>query len=292
MWTFRAPNNMNRLQRVERWLAVIFLSLSVSALLLFGLSAFRSRGADPHNAVAAIAAAVADAASAQTPSEETYLEVTDGCGPYFQGTCVNVRSGPGSDYADVGNLRSGMVLRVGETRVRDGHTWYRVVFDESVRYPDRISKEWWVAGDYVRIFQHQGPQELAPNETASSTKHIVVDRGDQMLYAYDGDTLFMQEPISSGLDGTPTPRGTFHIFKKTPSRYMQGPLPGVSDQYYDLPGVPWDLYFTHEGAAIHGAYWHDKFGEQWSHGCVNLPVEKARELYEWADLGTPVTVHD
>ena len=71
---------------------------------------------------------------------------------------------------------------------------------------------------------------------------------------------------------------------------MQGPLPGVSDQYYDLPGVPWDLYFTKDGAVIHGAYWHDHFGEQWSHGCVNLPTDKAKELYLWAAVGIPVTV--
>ena len=73
---------------------------------------------------------------------------------------------------------------------------------------------------------------------------------------------------------------------------MQGPVPGVSDDAYDLPGVPWDLYFTHGGAVIHGAYWHDKFGEPWSHGCVNLPLQKAKELYLWADVGTPVTVQD
>ena len=73
---------------------------------------------------------------------------------------------------------------------------------------------------------------------------------------------------------------------------MQGPLLGVSDQYYDLPGVPWDLYFTEQGGAIHGAYWHDKFGKRWSHGCVNLPLEEAKKLYEWADVGTPVVVRD
>ena len=73
---------------------------------------------------------------------------------------------------------------------------------------------------------------------------------------------------------------------------MQGPLPGISDQYYDLPGVPWNLYFTEQGAVIHGAYWHDHFGERWSHGCVNLPAEVAHKLYEWADLGTPVIVQD
>jgi lipoprotein-anchoring transpeptidase ErfK/SrfK len=73
---------------------------------------------------------------------------------------------------------------------------------------------------------------------------------------------------------------------------MQGPIEGISTQYYDLPGVPWDLYFTNEGAVFHGAYWHDEFGKVHSNGCVNLPVAKAKELYAWADLGTQVVVRD
>ena len=103
----------------------------------------------------------------------------------------------------------------------------------------------------------------------------------------------MDVDISTGLALTPTPRGTFTIFKKTPSRYMQGPLPNLSDQQrYDLPGVPWNLYFTQGGAVIHGAYWHDSFGARYSHGCVNLSPDNARKLYEWADLGTTVIVKD
>ena len=71
---------------------------------------------------------------------------------------------------------------------------------------------------------------------------------------------------------------------------MQGPIPGVSTQVYDLPGVPWNLYFTAGGSVIHGAYWHDHFGKPWSHGCVNLPPQKAKELYLWAPIGIKVTV--
>ena len=73
---------------------------------------------------------------------------------------------------------------------------------------------------------------------------------------------------------------------------MQGPLPGISDQVYDLPGVPWNLYFTEDGGAIHGAYWHNNFGQPWSHGCVNVPLKEAEELYNWAEPGTVVTVTD
>ena len=102
----------------------------------------------------------------------------------------------------------------------------------------------------------------------------------------------MEMVISTGLELTPTPRGTFSVFKKTPSRYMQGPLPGLPYDYYDLPGVPWNLYFTHEGAVIHGAYWHNSFGSRYSHGCVNLPPDEAKKLYDWAVLGTTVIVQD
>jgi lipoprotein-anchoring transpeptidase ErfK/SrfK len=102
----------------------------------------------------------------------------------------------------------------------------------------------------------------------------------------------MDIPISTGLELTPTPRGEFKVYLKTPTRYMQGPLPGISNQYYDLPGVPWNLYFTKEGAVIHGAYWHQSFGKPYSHGCVNVDPLLARTLYEWTDLGTSVVVRD
>ncbi|MBI2037152.1 MAG: L,D-transpeptidase family protein [Candidatus Liptonbacteria bacterium] len=221
-----------------------------------------------------------------------YIEVIDGCGPYFNGPCLNVRSGPGQDYDKVTRLRKGIVLKVGGRVVRDGQTWYKIVFDEWIRYPERVTGDWYVAADYVRILLDEGERDLADGAAASSTKRIVVDRSEQMLYAYEDGELFMSEPISTGIELTPTPRGTFTIFKKTPSRYMQGPLPGISEKYYDLPGVPWNLYFSQQGAVIHGAYWHDQFGKPWSSGCVNMPLAEAQKLYTWADVGTTVVVRD
>ncbi len=225
------------------------------------------------------------------PKPRQYIEITESCGPYFDGACVNARSGPSLAAPSVLKLRTGIVLRVNGTVEADGHTWYKVIFDEWLRYPAR-AKDVYVAADYVREFLDIGPQDLKKGSVSTSTKRIVVDRSDQELTAYEGDTVFMRVRISTGLDLTPTPRGTFTVFRKTPSRYMQGPIPGISDQEYDLPGVPWNLYFTEQGGAIHGAYWHDHFGEPWSHGCVNLPLDKAKELYAWADLGTKVLVRD
>lgn len=219
-----------------------------------------------------------------------YVEIIDSCGPHYEGVCVNARSGPGTTFGSVAKLRNGVVLRVAEKVEAEGREWYKIIFKEYLLYPERVTSSWYVAADYARPFSNEGPKELLSGQTSS--KRIVVDLSEQKIYAYDGEELFMEEKVSTGTKELPTPRGTFTIFKKTPSRFMQGPIPNLSDDFYDLPGVSWNMYFTNRGAAIHGAYWHDDFGEVHSHGCVNLPVDKAEELYLWTDLGTKVTVKD
>lgn len=238
-----------------------------------------------------IAEAVAES-TAKPLASSTFLMIEGSCGPYFGDACVNIRSGPSTSTSRVLFARNGMLLPVDETLEYEGRTWYRIIFTEWLRFSDRVSGPWYIASGYGSLVETPAETHLEASTTASTTKRILVDRSEQMLYAYDGDTLFMEEKISTGLDLTPTPRGVFTVFRKTPSRYMQGPLAGISDDYYDLPGVPWNLYFTPEGGAIHGTYWHDHFGTKWSHGCVNLPPDKARMLYEWAPLGTTVVVRD
>lgn len=224
-----------------------------------------------------------------------YILVTGGCGTHFQGECLNARSGPGVDFPVIEQLRNDIVLKVDGKVVRDGQTWYKIVFDEWLLYPERVKNDWYVSADFVEVLFDEGSKTAWEDGVATTTKEkeIIVDRSDQKLYAYEDGELFMEIQISTGLQFTPTPRGTFTVFKKTPSRYMQGPLPGLaSDQYYDLPGVPWDLYFTQGGAVIHGAYWHDSFGSPYSHGCVNVSPAEARILYNWTPLGTKVTVRE
>ncbi len=254
-----------------------------------------TRPSDIVNAVQESMGAAVAAVMPQEPLFE-YIEVIGGCGPYYTGgDCVELRAGPSLEYRIIERLRIGVVLKVEKKEVVDGLTWYKIdQNDEWLRYPERVKGEWYVFASptTVREFLDVGTKDLSSITNATSTKKILVDRSEQMLYAYDGDTLFTQLSISTGIQLTPTPRGTFTVYRKTPSRYMQGPLPGISEKYYDLPGVPWNLYFSEQGAVIHGAYWHDKFGQRWSSGCVNVPLSGARAIYEWADVGTTVVVRD
>ncbi|MBI2611041.1 L,D-transpeptidase [Candidatus Kaiserbacteria bacterium] len=225
-----------------------------------------------------------------------YVEIEMGCNYAYAGECVYSRAGPGEEYKIVNRLRKGIVLKVEGAALDELHLWYKVVFDEPLRYPERVVWNQYVAASDVRHFYADGVRELdLPAQAggqASTTKRIIVDRSEQKLYAYEDEQLFIEVLISTGIELTPTPRGNFTVYKKTPTRYMQGPLPGISEKYYDLPGVPWNLYFTNEGGVIHGAYWHNSFSRRWSNGCVNLPLAEARTLYEWADIGTQVLVRD
>lgn len=221
-----------------------------------------------------------------------YIEIKNSCGVHYQGDCVNVRSGPGTDFPVVYQLRNNVVLKVSGKVEWGGHAWFKVEFDEWLRYPERVKGDWYVAAEYADVVFDEGDRNIWDHEFFPTTKRIVISREKQLLTAYEDGTVFMETPISTGLELTPTPRGTFTVFKKTPTRYMQGPIPGIANQYYDMPGVPWNLYFSHDGAVIHGAYWHDSFGSQYSHGCVNLPPDKAKKLYQWADLNTEVVVED
>jgi lipoprotein-anchoring transpeptidase ErfK/SrfK len=113
---------------------------------------------------------------------------------------------------------------------------------------------------------------------------IDVDLSSQMVYAYEGDAVVNSFLISSGLWNHPTVTGEYQVYAKYPSTLMAG------EDYY-LPAVPWVMYF-YKGYSFHGTYWHHNFGTPMSHGCLNMYTPDAKWLYDWADIGTPVVVHD
>jgi lipoprotein-anchoring transpeptidase ErfK/SrfK len=51
------------------------------------------------------------------------------------------------------------------------------------------------------------------------------------------------------------------------------------------------MYF-HEGYGLHGVTWHSNSGHPMSHGCVNLPTPEAEWLFNWAEVGMLVDIHE
>lgn len=118
----------------------------------------------------------------------------------------------------------------------------------------------------------------------SQQRWIEIDLSNQRLIAWEGANQAFAVVVSTGKPATPTLTGVFAIQTKHPSTRMRG-----AD--YDVPYVPYTMYYS-GGYAIHGAYWHNQFGTPVSHGCVNLAVDQAQKLFDWASVGTPVVVHE
>jgi hypothetical protein len=128
----------------------------------------------------------------------------------------------------------------------------------------------------------------APPAGVTGNRWISVNLFEQTASVYDNNHLVFATMVSTGVDRFWTRPGLFHIQKKLETETMSNSVKG---DFYYLEDVPWTMYFD-EARALHGAYWHNNFGQQQSHGCVNLSVGDARWLYDWAAVGDFVYVYD
>ncbi|HIE25614.1 MAG TPA: twin-arginine translocation signal domain-containing protein, partial [Anaerolineales bacterium] len=159
----------------------------------------------------------------------------------------------------------------------DGTYWYRI-------YDREISKHLYVPSYSLRIIPDAELAPISP-EVPPEDKSIFVDLTSQRTVAYEGDTPVLTSVIASGWGNTATPTGEFSTYHKAPSVHMTD---GAGDTAnYDLPGVPWVSFFTGNGNAFHGTYWHNDFGDPRSHGCINMPDNHAKFIYLWSTPHVP-----
>jgi lipoprotein-anchoring transpeptidase ErfK/SrfK len=143
----------------------------------------------------------------------------------------------------------------------DGYNWYQVGEDK-----------WVHQFNVAQISPVDKPADV------DTERWISVDLYEQTLVAYQGDQPIFATLVATGLDRWATHEGVFNIYYRKTRKHMSGGI--VGDDYYFLEEVPWTMFFD-EGIALHGTYWHDAFGYQRSHGCVNLSITDAYWLYQW-----------
>lgn len=126
--------------------------------------------------------------------------------------------------------------------------------------------------------------------TATGERWIEVDLSEQKIRAWEGNSLYLESLVSTGLPWWATPTGEFRIWLKVRYTRMEG---GSGRYYYNLPNVPFVMFFENSsipgfrGYSLHGTYWHNDFGHTHSHGCVNLPIPVAEKLYYWTNPSLP-----
>lgn len=124
---------------------------------------------------------------------------------------------------------------------------------------------------------------VTPEDVKSSDgKQIIVALFTQRAYIYEDGILLKEFIVATGISAFPTVTGPYQIETKYEKTDMSGP------GYY-IKDVPWTMYFF-KGYGLHGAPWNNNLGTPGSHGCVNMSVEDAHWLFNWASVGTPVLV--
>jgi len=132
---------------------------------------------------------------------------------------------------------------------------------------------------------YQLPVTVEKATTTKISRSAVVDLSEQRAYFYQNGKLWRTYLVSTGAVGHATPTGYFRVFAKVRMQDM-GCFPGAE---YCTKNVPWVTYFAPD-VGFHGTYWHNNFGHRMSHGCVNMPIDVAKYIYEWAPYGMEVTV--
>lgn len=162
----------------------------------------------------------------------------------------------------------------------DGEPWY-LIFDELT------SERYHASAAHLRIIPEEEIAPISP-DVEFQDKYIDVDLTMQTVKAFEYGKVIFSARISSGLnsrgsDGTSTrtPTGTFNIMEKKPSKHMGDGSLASDIEAYELPGVPWTCFFTAQGHAFHGTYWHDNYGVPMSHGCINMRNEDAKWIFRW-----------
>jgi lipoprotein-anchoring transpeptidase ErfK/SrfK len=148
-----------------------------------------------------------------------------------------------------------------------------------------------VAADFAaQLATGNAAYQLPVTETEFATtaleRRIEVDLSAQTTYLFENDKVIASYAISSGLAGTPTFTGSYRVFAHTSMQDM-GCFEGAP---YCTENVPWITWFNGD-QGFHGAYWHNNFGNPMSHGCVNMPINIAKFVYDWSPVGTEVWVH-
>jgi lipoprotein-anchoring transpeptidase ErfK/SrfK len=146
-----------------------------------------------------------------------------------------------------------------------------------------------------------------PNACSQNTldQNIIVSITKQHLWACAGSASQYDSAVVTGMEQYPadlTPTGTYHIYAKQTDLTLRGSdstgswsdpvsywMPFLDNQYgtYGFHDATWRVATDFGHVDINAPY---TAASHASHGCVELPLAAGKWLYDWASVGTTVTI--
>jgi hypothetical protein len=211
--------------------------------------------------------------------------------PYIELTLEGVATSPwlrsNIEHNFPPRLYYGQVVWIDKIRTENGFVEYRWNEDAPHGYGFGAYGEFfWADGAGFKVLTDADVAPINP-EVDPNNKKIVANLDYQTLSCFEGNTEVYFCRISSGLkydasgqisDKLATPVGNLLTHWKIVSLNMTA---GTAQAGYSTPAVPWNTMISGDGIAIHGAFWHNAFGEKRSHGCINVTPEDAKWIFRW-----------
>lgn len=130
---------------------------------------------------------------------------------------------------------------------------------------------------------HKGEDDIGPS-------YVEIDLANQYLYLYiDGKIVLESDIVSGGVSrGKETPPGLFGITYKTTDAVLRGADYAVPVKYW----MPFNGNIGMHDYTYRSAFGGDIYITDGSRGCINLPLEKAKEIYGYVSAGFPVICYN
>lgn len=120
----------------------------------------------------------------------------------------------------------------------------------------------------------------APRISPDGPVVVLISLPQQVMNVYRNGVIVARSSISSGMKGHSTPSGVFTILEKSENHYSKT---------YDNAPMPYMERLTWDGVAFHSGFLP---GHAASHGCIRLPYEFSKKLFELTQKGGTVVIGD
>lgn len=134
------------------------------------------------------------------------------------------------------------------------------------------------------LYANEAKAKSTENDIGDS--YVELDLTNQHMYLFQDGIIVLESDFVSGnvSAGNATPQGIFGVTYKTTNAILRG-------EDYATPVNYWMPFYGNYG--MHDATWRGTFGgsiylTNGSHGCINLPLSKAKQLYQYVSTGFPV----
>jgi hypothetical protein len=187
-------------------------------------------------------------------------------------------------------LYYGQVVWIDQIRQSNGfveYRWSEDAYGHGYGYGGSYGEFFWADAVGLKVLTEEDVAPISPNVDAND-KSIAVNLDTQTLSCFEGKTEVFFCRTATGIAIDPvtglrseklaTPVGNLITHWKIISKNMTA---GSAQSGYSTPAVPWCTFVSGEGVAIHGAFWHNAFGEKWSHGCINVTPQNAKWIFRW-----------